>query len=86
MASRTVRLDEEAERALEELRRTTGMTISQTLKEGLLALRLRLRQDPTRTPWDLYEHLDLGPGGYLDAPSSSAKRTVRDVIRKKHRR
>ena len=86
MASRTVRLDEEAERTLDELQRQTGMTISETLKSGLLALREQLRRQPSRTAWEIYERLDLGPGGYLRAPASAAKRAVRDVIRRKHRR
>lgn len=86
MASRTVRLDDEAEQALAELRRKTGMTISQTLKSGLLALLQKLRREPTPTAWEVYEKLDLGPGGYAQATGSGAKRAVRDVIRKKHRR
>ena len=45
MASRTVRLDEEAETALEEIRATTGLPISETLKQGLHALQRHLRQD-----------------------------------------
>lgn len=86
MASRTVRLDDEAEQALAELRGKTGMTISQTLKSGLLALLQKLRREPSPTAWDVYEKLDLGPGGYTRSTGTGAKSAVREVIRRKHRR
>jgi len=85
MASRTVRLDDEAERVLAELRNRTGMTISETLKHGLLVLRQKLRQEPTRTAWDVYERLDLGPGGYGRA-ASGTKPAIQRAIRRKHGR
>jgi len=37
MSTRTVRLDDEAERTLERLRRITGLSISEVLKRGLEA-------------------------------------------------
>ncbi len=86
MASRTVRLDDEAEQVLAELRRKTGMTISATLKSGLLALLRGLRREPSATAWEVYEGLDLGPGGYARSEGAGAKRAVREVIRRKHRR
>ena len=86
MAIRTVRLDEEAERALEEVQRATGLRISDALKMGLESLREQVRRQTGRVPHDLYEELDLGPGGYAVAPSAAAKRAVRGVIARKHRR
>ena len=86
MGSRTVRLDDEAESALREIRRTTGMSISEALKRGLLVLRRTVQEERSRTPWDLYERIDLGQGGYSVAPARDAKRAVRDTVRKKHRR
>ncbi len=86
MGTRTVRLDDEAENALREIRRISGMTISQALKRGLLELRERVRQERQVEPWALYERLDLGPGGYASAPASDAKQAVRRILKKKHRK
>lgn len=86
MASRTVRLDEEAESALREIRGATGMTASQALKNGLLVLRNKILGDRKPTAWEVYERLDLGPGGYSSVPARNAKRGVREAIRRKHRK
>ncbi len=86
MATRTVRLDDETERALREVRGATGLRISEVLKEGLKSLRLQIRSRKGRASHDIYEDLDLGPGGYAIAPSSNVKEAVRRAIRKKHRR
>ena len=53
MATRTVRLDEEAERALKEVREATGLPISEALKRGLRSLREQVRQTASRTPYDI---------------------------------
>ena len=58
MTSRTVRLDDEAEQALDEIRRRTGMTISQALKRGLLALSRQVADEREKTSWAVYERLD----------------------------
>jgi hypothetical protein len=86
MAIRTVRLDDEAERALKEIRAATGLPISEALKRGLRSLQEQVRQEADRLPYDIYRELDLGPGGYAVAPSSRAKQAVREVLRRKHRR
>jgi len=86
MATRTVRLDDEAEKALEEVRRTTGLPISEALKQGLHALQERVRAQADRTPFQVYKELDLGPGGYAIAPSTDSRRGVRLALRRKHGR
>ncbi len=86
MAVRTVRLDDDSERILGELTEETGMTISAVLKEGLLALRNHRAESPRRAAYELYEELDLGPGGYATAPSTESRRGVREAIRRKHSR
>lgn len=83
MATRTVRLDEEAERALKEVQKATGLPISEVLKRGLHAVREQVRRGAARTPWDIYRELDHGPGGSAIAPSTETKRAVREAIRKK---
>ncbi|HKE86627.1 MAG TPA: hypothetical protein VKB50_22885 [Vicinamibacterales bacterium] len=86
MAIRTVRLDDEAEGALAEIREATGLPISEALKRGLSSLRDQVRRGVDRRPYDVFRELDLGPGGYAIASSSQAKRAAREITRKKHRR
>ena len=83
MATRTVRLDEEAERALKEIQEATGLPISEALKRGLRSLQEQVRHQAGRRPYDVYKEIDLGPGGYAIAPSGDAKRAVRAVLKKK---
>lgn len=85
MATRTVRLDEEAERTLASLTRSTGLSISEVLKRGLLAYKRQAQNGPAaRPPYDLYRKLDLGPGGYARAAARDAKAGVRAAIARKH--
>ncbi len=87
MATRTVRLDPEAERTLASLTRMTGLSISEVLKRGLMSYKQEaLNGRATRTPYELLCRLDLGPGGYARAPASGAKSAVGAVIRRKHRK
>ena len=83
MGVRTVRLDEEAEKTLAHIVRTTGLSISGALTEGLLALRAQLAQQVHRTPYDIYAALDLGPGGYAIAPSTETRQGVREALKRK---
>jgi len=83
MAIRTVRLDDEAEEALREVRAATGLPISEALKRGLRSLQERVRHEASRTPYDVYRELDLGPGGYANAPSTETRRGVRQALRRK---
>ena len=86
MATRTVRLDEESERALAEVRRATGTSVSGALKHGLVAARDALRGESSVTPFDVYRTIDLGPGGYAHAPARQAKRALRALLRRKRSR
>ena len=86
MATRTVRLDEEAEAALQQIRDATGLPISEALKQGLQSLRQRVRDESGRRPFDLYQQLDLGPGGYALAPSTETRRGMASALRKKLRK
>ena len=86
MATRTVRLDDEAEAALQQIREATGLPISEALKQGLRSLRHRVVEEAERTPYDVYQQLDLGPGGYAIAPSTDTRRGVADALRRKLRR
>ena len=86
MTTRTVRLDDEAEKALEEITRATGLSVSAALKKGLSALREEIARNASTTPYEVYEKLVLGPGGYAVAPAREAKRSLRDTIARKHAR
>ena len=86
MATRTVRLDEEAEAALQEIREATGLPISEALKQGLQSLRQRVGEQSGRRPYDFYQQLDLGVGGYAVAPSTDTRGGVASALRKKFRR
>ena len=81
-----MRLDHEAEKALEEVRAATGLPISEALKRGLRSLQEQVRLEAERTPYDIYQELDLGPGGYAIAPSTATRRGVREAIKRKLRR
>ncbi len=83
MAIRTVRLDEETEMALQELRKTTGMPISEALKRGIRALRDQVQREAGQHPYDVYAGLDLGAGGSAVAPSTDVARGVRRALKKK---
>ncbi len=84
--TRSVRLDSEAERALAEIQRRTGDSISEALKRGLLAAEHELRDALPRTAWEVYQGLDLGPGGNALGPSTKVRQTVREYLRQKHGR
>jgi hypothetical protein len=86
VATRTVRLDDDAETALQEIRTATGLPISEALKRGLRSLQTQVRRETIRTPYDVYSGLDLGPGGYAIVPSTEVRRGVTRALRKKLRR
>jgi hypothetical protein len=86
MTMRTVRIDPETEEILAELRRETGMSVSEALKRGIRALREEHVRNAIPLPFDVYRGLDLGPGGYSSFPSTEVRRGVREAIRKKLRR
>ena len=83
MATRTVRLDQEAERTLRQILEATGLPISEALKRGLRALETQVREDRSETPYSVYSTLDFGEGGYAKAPSTDVKRGVKQAIRRK---
>lgn len=86
MGIRTVRLDEETEKALEQVVTATGLSVSAAMKKGLLVLRNEVAQEARRIPYDVYKDLDLGPGGYAVAPATQTRRGVKAAIRRKLRR
>jgi hypothetical protein len=86
MGIRTVRMDDDAERLLSRIIRTTGMSISTAFKEGLNALQGELGKTKPNSPYDMYKQLDLGPGGYSKTTSSETKTAVKAAIQRKLKR
>ncbi len=86
MGMRTVRLDDETEKVLQQIVQATGLSISAAFKRGLMLLRADMAQHARRVPYDIYQELDLGPGGYAIAPSTQTRRGVQEAIQKKLRR
>ena len=86
MSTRTVRLDEETEKILQQVLQITGLSMSAALKRGIFALRDEMTQRADRTPYEIYRTLDLGPGGYAIAPSTDTRRGVQEALKRKHRR
>ena len=87
MATRTVRLDEEDEKVLDEVRMATGLPISEAFKAGLRSLQHQLKNtEPVRSSCDIYRELDLGPGGYAIGPSTDSRAAVRNLLKKKRAR
>ena len=83
MATRTVRLDDEAEEALTLITQNTGLSISSVLKQGLMILKEQVVFDKQQTPYEIYASLDLGEGGDAIAPSTDVRRGVKEAIRRK---
>ena len=86
MATRTVRLDEETEEVLDGIRRETGLSVSAALKKGVLALAKDVSRQASRSAYEIYQQLDLGPGGDAISPSTETRQGVRKALRKKWNR
>jgi hypothetical protein len=86
MGTRSVRLDDETEKALARLARTTGMSISEIFKRGVSSLENSVAEQSSRKPWKIYSRIELGGGGYSRAPARSTKTAARERIRNKHGR
>jgi hypothetical protein len=86
VSTRTVRLDEETEQVLRQVVQVTGLSISAAFKKGLLVLRDEIVQHARRVPYDIYQELNLGPGGYAVAPSTATRHGVQQTVRRKLRR
>ena len=67
MTVKSVRLNEDAKAILDRLVKETGLSASAVLRQGLLALRDQ-QHAASATAYEIYEQLDLGPGGYARAP------------------
>ena len=85
MALRTVRLDDEAEKALKQVTKRTGWSVSATLKRGVLVLNEKVGIHSQQSALEIYRRLDLGPGGYAIAPSTETRRGMQLALTRKSR-
>lgn len=85
MTTRSVRLDEEAERALADIRRHSGQSISAAIKLSLIAFRDSTLDAPARKPSEFFVGYDFGEGGYSIGPARDSKRLLKEKL-SKHRR
>lgn len=86
MSTRTVRLDDESENMLAEVRRATGLSVSAALKQGLATMREAIAQKAAAFPYSIYQTIDLGPGGYAECSARDAKSAIRGVLQRRSRR
>ena len=86
MGTRFVRLDEDTEKTLAMLTRMTGLSISELLKRGVLAYHSKALEETVRKPYEIFQQLDLGSGGYARVPAKIAKTAVGDIIRERNGR
>lgn len=86
MSTRTVRLDDEAERTLAALQKATGLSISGVLKRGLHAYASIADRDALVKPYEVYRQLEIGASVKGAAPVSGWKEQVSEIVRKKYGR
>jgi len=79
-------LDEESERALVEVQRRTGLSVSGALKHGLMVAGDAIRGRQSPMPYEIYRAIELGPGGYAKRPARRAKAAIRALLRKDRQR
>jgi len=86
MSTRSVRLDAEAENALEEIVNCTGMSISDAIKQGLVAYRNVAMETATIQPSKFFREFELGEGGYSTGDARRSKTLLKDKLRSKRPR
>ena len=80
MTTRSVRLDDEAERALDEIRRRGGQSISNAIKLSLISFRDNMLSQQRRRPSEFFLGYDFGEGGYAIGPARESRRVVREKL------
>jgi len=86
MSTRTVRLDDEGEQRLADLRERTGFSISDVFKNALEHYTKVAPSKRQKTSYEIYCELDIGAGSGNADGSVNVKTKVAEIIRKKHGR
>ena len=83
MGTKSVQLDYEAEKALSDIVELTGLSISDAIKQGLIAFREQSYASTVSKPADFFKSFDLGEGGYSLGPARRAKALLKEKLRSK---
>ncbi len=86
MTTRSVRLDDEAEHALAEIRLRSGHSISSAIKLSLLSFRDNALSLQDRRPSEFFMGYDFGEGGYAIGPARDSRRIVREKLAQRRAR
>jgi hypothetical protein len=82
MGTRSVRLDEQTEALLEALTSATGMSVSEVMKEGVVALASAHANDVSARPYDVFAQITVGRAPPLPSRSRHKRAVSRSVARK----
>ena len=85
MGTRSVRLDDEAEKALDEIINVTGISISDAIKRGLIEYRDKALAAANKKPADFFENFDLGDGNYAIGEARDAKYLLKEKLLEKRK-
>lgn len=86
MSTRSVRLDDEAESALEDIVKRTGMSISDAIKQGLVSYREIAMANTLKRSADFFAQFDLGEGGYTTGTARTSKSLLKNKIKQNVKR
>ncbi len=81
-----VGVDVETEQLLQAVIHLTGLSPSEALKQGLILLQQRFKNQtdpPTVRPFEIYQQLDQGEGGYAIVSSAKVKEGVKMALQRK---
>jgi hypothetical protein len=79
-------LDDEAERALAEIRRRSGQSISSAIKLSLISFRDNVLSREGRRPSEFFLQYDFGEGGYSIGAARESRRVVSEKLARRHAR
>ncbi len=71
---------------LAEIVRKTKLLQADVLRRWLRAPGTETLEQAPQTPFEIYEQLDLGPGGYASRPATESRWGAQEAILKTHRR
>lgn len=83
MSTRSVRLDDEAEGVLSDIVNRTGLSISDAIKQGLIAYHEKAMAATVRKPADFFADYDLGEGGYSIGAARNSKALLKEKLQSK---
>ena len=81
MGTRSVRLDDEAEDVLSEIVKRTGLSISDAIKQGLIAFRDKSQSDSTNKPSNFFKNYDFGDDDCSLGPARQSKTILREKLK-----